>query len=192
MVTATSMTLSEFLELPETEPPSEFVCGRIIPKPMPTFNHAALTPRLIGLFTIYLLRSAEAIVFDNLRHADTDESRAYLPDISLIRRERLPRDPEQRRRGPVDIVPDLAIEVSSPDDRPARIADKLAFYLRLGVPLTWIIDPDERTLTAYRPFETQVTYGIGDTIQATPVLSEFQLNLSDLFSVLDDGMFASS
>lgn len=184
------MTLEEFLELPETEPPSEFVCGRVIPKPMPTFNHAALTSRLIGLFTIYLLRRAEAVVLDKLRHSADEEARAYLPDVSLIRRERLPKDPEQRRRGPINIVPDLAIEVSSPDDRPARIADKLAFYLRVGVPLTWIIDPDERTLTVYRPNETQVTYSSGDTLTASPVLSEFELKLSDLFSVLDDDLTA--
>lgn len=182
------MTLSEFLELPETEPPSEFVCGRIIPRPMPTFNHAALTSRLIGLFTIYLMRSAEAVVFDNLRHTDANEERAYLPDISVIRRDRLPRDPEQRRRGAVSTVPDLAIEVSSPDDRPSRIADKLVFYLRAGVPLTWIVDPDDRTVTVYRPGGSAITYSGDNVVGAEPVLPGFELKLTDLFSVLDEGL----
>ena len=182
------MTLSEFLELPETEPPSEFVCGRIIPKPMPAFNHAALTSRLIGLFTIYLMRSAEAVVFDNLRHADVGQARAYLPDISIIRRDRLPRDAEQRRRGAVSTVPDLAIEVTSPDDRPSRIADKLVFYLRSGMPLTWIVDPDDRTITFYRPDASAVTYGGDDVVRADPVLPGFELKLADLFGVLDEGL----
>ena len=188
MVTATRMTLDEFLELPETEPPSEFVCGRIVPKPMPTWNHSSLAARLAAFFTIYLMGRPEGFVHVELRHAEPDEDRAYLPDVSVIQMERAPSKAEERRSGAIEEPPDIAIEITSPDDRPGRIADKLAFYLRVGVPLVWIVEPEDRTVAVYRPGRPVEVLGAGEIIDAAPVLSEFSLALDDLFSVLDQGL----
>lgn len=185
MVTAPLMTLDEFLELPETEPPSEFVCGRIVPKPMPTWFHSRLAARLAALFEIYFFSHDEGFVNVELRYAERAEGRAYLPDVSVTRWERAPRSLDERRSGAIESVPDLAIEITSPDDRPGRIADKLAFYLRAGVPLVWIVEPDERAVAVYRPGEP-VRFAAGDdTIDAAPVLAGFSLSLPALFSVLD-------
>lgn len=188
MVTATRMTLDEFLELPETEPPSEFVCGRIIPKPMPTWNHGSLAARIAAFFTIYFMKRQEGFVHVELRHAELDEDRAYLPDVSVTRIENAPTTSQERRSGAIEQPPDIAIEITSPDDRPGRLADKLAFYLRVGVPLVWIVEPEERTVAVYRPGEPVEILGPEDTIDAAPVLTEFSLPLRDLFSVLDQGI----
>jgi Uma2 family endonuclease len=185
MTTATRLTLDEFLAMPETEPPSEFACGRIIEKPMPTWNHAVLSSRLIAILSRYLERVSEAYVLGNLRFANRPEDRAFLPDIAVMRTEHRPADVEQRRRGALEILPDLAIEVLSPDDRPGRVADKLAFYLRAGVPLVWIIDPDDRTLAVYRPGQPSTLHTPPEVIGAAPVLSALELNLGELFAVLD-------
>ena len=182
------MTLDEFLALPETEPPSEFACGRIVEKPMPTWFHSRLAARLAALFEIYFMANDEGYVNVELRHASREERRAYVPDVSIARWERAPRTASQRREGAIEQTPDVAIEIASPDDRPARIADKLAFYLRAGVPLVWIVDPDERTLTAYTPGRPPTVFGEADTADAAPVLSAFRLPLHDLFSVLDRGL----
>jgi Uma2 family endonuclease len=184
VTTATRLTLDEFLAMPETEPPSEFACGRVIQKPMPTLSHGELTSRLITLIGSYLLRIVEATIADNARFASRPEDRAYLPDVSVIRLEHRP-GREQRRRGALEILPDLAIEVLSPDDRPGRVADKLAFYLRAGVPLVWIIDPDDRTLAAYRPGQPSIVHAAPEVIGAEPVLSALDLDLAQLFAVLD-------
>lgn len=184
MTTATRPTLDEFLAMPETEPASEFHCGRVIQKPMPTWNHAVLTSRIIFLIGGYLERVAEASIADNARFANRPEDRAYLPDVSVIRLEHRP-GPEQRRRGALEMLPDLAIEVLSPDDRPGRVADKLAFYLRAGMPLVWIIDPDDRTLAEYRPGQPSIVHVAPEVIGAEPVLSALQLDLTQLFAVLD-------
>ena len=39
---AKSLTLEEFLQLPETDPTSEYINGRIIQKPMPQGEHSAI------------------------------------------------------------------------------------------------------------------------------------------------------
>jgi Uma2 family endonuclease len=55
--------------------------------------------------------------------------RPYVPDLVFIRTERLPRIGQgQPFRG----APDLAVEMLSPDDRPDRVADKVAFHLLQG------------------------------------------------------------
>jgi Uma2 family endonuclease len=42
MAAKTRITLEEFLALPETEPASEFACGEVFQKPMPSGMHALL------------------------------------------------------------------------------------------------------------------------------------------------------
>lgn len=39
---AKSLTLDQFLKLPETKPASEFIDGRIIQKPMPQGKHSTI------------------------------------------------------------------------------------------------------------------------------------------------------
>ena len=179
------MTLEQFLALPETEPPSEFVCGRIMPKPMPTLAHGFLAAWLIRLIGAYLDAYPIGIVVTEARHANRDEDRAYLPDVGVILRANVPTSRAAIMRGPLEMRPDLAIEILSPDDRPGRVADKLALYLRAGVPLTWIIDLDDRSLTAYRPGEPSSVHQAPEVIGAEPVLPGFSLDLGHLFAQLD-------
>lgn len=47
-----ALTLEQFLALPETEPASEFVCGEVIPKPIPT----TADMRLQAYFTVVLFQ----------------------------------------------------------------------------------------------------------------------------------------
>lgn len=186
MTTLTRMTLDEFLALPETEPPSEFICGEVVQKTMPTLNHGLISSEVLGLLRNFLKLTGQGSVVDNVRYARRPESRAYLPDVSVILRSRMPTDPQVRARGALEMLPDIAIEVLSPDDRASRVAEKLAFYLRSGVPLVWIIDPEERTLAAHRPGLPSTLHAAGDVIGAEPVLAGLELALDDVFSVLDE------
>jgi Uma2 family endonuclease len=48
-------------------------------------------------------------------------------------------------------APALAIEIPSPSDTHEQTKDKLRKLLDAGTPLVWIMDTDDRTVTAYRP-----------------------------------------
>lgn len=178
------MTLDEFLALPETEPASEFICGEVIQKPMPTYFHGLLQMALGALFITYFARTGEGEVVSETRNAHRPEQRSYVPDVSVYLRVHVPTD-STRRRGPVERHPDIAIEILSPDDRPGRVAEKLAFYLRVGVPLVWIVNPDDRTLDAHRPGAPSTSHRPPETVTAGPVLPDFKLDLAQLFAVLD-------
>ncbi len=185
MTTATKLTLDEFLALPETEPPSEYICGEVVQKSMPSFEHGLIAAGLIIELGNHLARSGEGVVVPEVRHASRDEQRAYLPDVGVILREHRPQRGTRARA--LDLPPDLAIEVLSPGDRPGRVAERLAFYLRAGVRLVWIIDPEERTLDAHRPGEPSQHYAGEGIVTGVPVLAEFELDLGKLFGLLDGG-----
>jgi Uma2 family endonuclease len=77
-----------------------------------------------------------------------DANRVRFPDGSFIRSGRLPHDAPPR--GHVRIVPDLVIEVVSPNDLAWEVELKVTEYLQAGVPLLWVFYPDTRTVWVYR------------------------------------------
>lgn len=46
------LTLEEFLELPETEPSSEYIDGQIVQKPMPQGKHSRIQGELVSAINI--------------------------------------------------------------------------------------------------------------------------------------------
>lgn len=181
---ATRMTFDEFLALPETKPYREFVRGEVFEKPMPNPDHSALVFELAGLLRDYLREHPEGRGGTELRHADRAEERVYLPDLNVTTGGRAaPRG----STAPVEQAPEFAIEVLSPDDRATRILDKADFYMRSGVKLLWLVDPENESVTVYRPGEQPVMRHAPATIDAQPVLSDFHLDIGRLFAVLADG-----
>jgi Uma2 family endonuclease len=47
--------------------------------------------------------------------------------------------------------PLLCIEVLSPEDRMSRVNVRIKEFLDFGVPVVWLIDPEERRVWIYRP-----------------------------------------
>jgi Uma2 family endonuclease len=79
-------------------------------------------------------------------------------------------------------VPPLVIEVKSPTDREAEIAQKLVLYLEAGVQEIWWLRPRQRTLTRHWPDRGPVVLGIDDTLDAVEALPGFSLALAELFA----------
>jgi len=70
------------------------------------------------------------------------------PDISFIKTGRFPGDVVPK--GWITIVPDLAVEVVSPRDRASELDEKLADYRAAGIPLTWVVYPESRSVMVHR------------------------------------------
>lgn len=101
------------------------------------------------------------------------------PDVCIVRRERLPggESPE----GFLELIPDLAVEVLSPNDRMRQVADKIGEFLECGVPLVWLVDPESRTVTVYRSLSDTEHFAESDTITADPVVPGFSARVSEFF-----------
>jgi Uma2 family endonuclease len=70
-------------------------------------------------------------------------------DVSFIRRDRYSVKRLSKERL-ITIPPDLAVEVISPNDLASELDEKLEEYLRAGVRLIWVINPQTRTLQIFR------------------------------------------
>lgn len=103
------------------------------------------------------------------------------PDVAFVRFGRLPK--EEPSDAYDNLAPDLAVEVVSPNDTVLELEEKIDEYLRAGVRLVWVINPDLRTLTVYGPDRSGAKLRNGDTIDGDPVLPGFRLPLSDLFTM---------
>ncbi len=175
--------MEEFLAMEETKPYLELIDGEVVEKAMPNRFHGKMVAALIFHLMSYLRRTHEGEVVTEVRHLQGGEQRIYLPDVSVTLRGR---SPKAQGRGPVEVSPDFAIEVLSPDDRTGRVLDRVQFYLRNGVQLVWLVDPELRVVFAYRPGVEVEEHRAPDVIDAQPVLKEFALDLAELFAALDD------
>jgi Uma2 family endonuclease len=100
------------------------------------------------------------------------------PDVSFIARERLP---DELWIGIIPIAPDLAAEVASPSNRQADILDKVGLYLKAGTRLVWLVRPEARTVTVFRPDRPERILRIGEELDGEDVLPGFRLPLERLF-----------
>ena len=101
------------------------------------------------------------------------------PDIAFISVERLPLD--VRVRGYSQVVPDLVVEVVSPNDRPAPVYDKAQMWLRFGARLVLIVDPEARSIMALPSEGATRTFTEDDTLDCGDVLPGFSCAVRDIF-----------
>ena len=111
-----------------------------------------------------------------------DSRRVRRPDVAFVTVERLPPD-RFRTEGHCTSVPDLVVEVISPNDYAKAVNQKIAEWLGAGVRLVWVIDPDARTVFGYhadRP-DTADIRREADTLTGDPVLPGFAVPVAELF-----------
>ncbi|MGH2633494.1 MAG: Uma2 family endonuclease [Tepidiformaceae bacterium] len=133
----------------------------------------------------YLRSSGEGRVETESRHIERRDEWVFLPDISVTLKSRVS-GPAAELPGLVDVVPDFAIEVLSPDDQPGRITQRIAHYMRSGVRLLWIVDPEAERVTVWQPGEAPSDLAAPAMLSAAPILANFGLDLAALFGRLNE------
>jgi len=101
------------------------------------------------------------------------------PDVALVRAERVPPG------GPPAtfwaLAPDLAVEVISPEDRPAEIQAKVREYLEAGTRLVWLVYPATRTVVVIRSLLEREELVEADTLDGGEVLPGFSCRVAEIF-----------
>lgn len=108
-----------------------------------------------------------------------------VPDVSFFVAERIAayiaQTPEWKER-PFALVPDMVVEVVSPDDHYSDIDEKVDIYLADGVRLIWVIDPQRRKATVHTPDSDQPLHLKGDAVlNGRDVIPGFEIPLPKLF-----------
>jgi Uma2 family endonuclease len=176
------MTAEEFMATPDDKKGTryELVRGRRMRVSEPAMpEHGNRIGRIFSLLIPYL--DANPIAYFSgesgvtlARNPDT----VRIPDIFVTHYERLPRG---YRRGPIEVGPDLVIEVRSQSDRPNILEAKMRDYFDAGTTMFWVVDQDARTVTAHRrDAPTRVVAG-NEGLTGDPVLPGFSCTLDELF-----------
>ncbi len=115
-----------------------------------------------------------------LRGVDPSIEDARIPDLSFLRKGRMPAD--FNWLNDFEGAPDLAVEVLSPGQVNADLLKKIAEYLAAGTEEAWYILPRRRVLQRFRnDMDGFESYAPGDALE-TPVLPGFRLSVTDLFN----------
>ncbi len=144
-----SVTLEEFLKLPETKPASEYIDSQIIQKSMPQGKHSTIQGELVTALNTVVKPKRIARAFPELRC--TFGGRSIVPDISVFVWDRIPRDVNGEIADTFQIAPDWMIEILSPAQSQTKVTKNVLHCLKSETRMGWLIDPDEQTVFVYLP-----------------------------------------
>jgi Uma2 family endonuclease len=99
------------------------------------------------------------------------------PDVSFVSAQRLKRT--VRDFG--NLVPDLVVEIKSKTDRVSKLEDKLKLFLELGAKVGILINPDELTVTVYRPDGKITLLTEDDKLTVTELFPGWEIAISELW-----------
>jgi len=108
-----------------------------------------------------------------------DPDRCVGPDVTFIAQHRLP--PTLSAEGYLETIPDLVVEVRSKNDTKPFLKRKADDYLKAGVRLVWVVEPEAQCATEYRPGVPPRALAATETLACDDVLPGFRLSLAELF-----------
>ncbi|MGK7928358.1 MAG: Uma2 family endonuclease [Spirulina sp.] len=179
--TQNSLTLEQFLKLPETEPASEYINGEIIQKPMPKGKHSRLQFRLCDRINEVAESRQIASAFPELRCSFGD--RSLVPDVAVFQWSRIPFDADGEVPDDFFLSPDWTIEILSPQQSSNRVITNILYCLQHGCDLGWLIDPSDRSVLVFLRDRQPDVFRGGDILPVWDAI-ELELTVNDLFSWL--------
>ncbi len=180
---AKSLTLEEFLSLPETTPASEYLDGDIIQKPMPQGKHSLLQRELSFALTLAFKPKQTAQAFPELRC--TFGGRSIVPDIAVFQTHRIPRDPDGQVANSFNAAPDWVVEILSPQQSQTKVIRNIFHSLDHGTQMGWLIDPDESFIFAYGADKSVQGFEASEIVLPVPAFAEtVRLKADEIFAWL--------
>lgn len=139
------LTYADYAKLPE-EPGFryEVIDGVLLCDPSPSVHHQRVSRRLQRILEDYFNQAdPEGEVFNAPLDLSLAMHTVVQPDLLYLPGSR------PARHDPIDVVPELVVEVISPSTGRKDRVLKLNHYLSAGVPHYWIVDPEESFIEAY-------------------------------------------
>jgi Uma2 family endonuclease len=176
------MTMEAFLHLPDEKPTLELENGVVLAKPACGPPHSVLQSFLMSRMDRAAKPRRLSMVFPELRVVFGGN--AYVPDISVIRWERVPID-DDGMIADVEIVepPDIAVEIGAPEHDLDVLIRRCNWFVENGVGMALFIDEEERSVLQFRPGEPTVVLR-GDDIITDDTLGDFLLSVNELYASL--------
>jgi len=139
------MTEEEFDAWCTEDVKAEYVNGEVIVHSPVSTEHTALNGFLIALMRMVAEYHDAGMVFGSKFQVRLRPGLRRVPDVVFVAKERL----DIVTSTYVDGVPDLVLEIVSPDSIERDWREKYLQYEAAGVPEYWIVDPHNRQLRPY-------------------------------------------
>jgi Uma2 family endonuclease len=175
------MTAEEFGCRPDPDHPEELVQGRIVSTPPPDRRHGVVclkAGRILGNFVEdhdlgHVMSNDSGVITER----DPDTVRGA--DVAYYSYARLPKGPLPTGYGPE--VPELVIEVRSAGDRWREIHEKITEYLRAGVLVVVVLDPEPQTAHVFGADDAPRMLGAEDELAFPGILEGFRVRVGRFF-----------
>jgi Uma2 family endonuclease len=171
MSTAALISVEDYLRT-TYEPDCDYVDGEVIERNVGERPHGKLQFEFAYLFRNQRhLWKTHALIETRMQVSKT---RFRIPDICVY----IGAEPQDRiLRTP----PFICVEILSPEDRIARMQDRIDDYIKFGVPYVWVINPENRRVWVYT---AEGSREVKDGVLRTENPS-LMVNLSEIFSGID-------
>lgn len=176
-------TAADLWRMGEGDVRRELVDGEVIETTPVGGAHGALTLEIGRRLAEHVRRHSRGYVVVGdvgfILRLPWDPERVRAPDVAFIAAERLPggKLPSEFIEG----APDLAVEVLSPNDNPVDLAQRVRDYLEAGARRVWVVAPEARTVTVYRPDGTARFLREPEVLEGEEVLPGLAIPLAELF-----------
>lgn len=181
-LTKKSLTLSEFLALPDEDITYELIEGEAVPKMSPKRFHSRVTLALSLLLDEWN-QTQETKGEVGIEWAVTLKRKGKdwcpVPDLLYISHQRLQSVPFDDVA--CTIPPELVIEIISPDQSFSDLSEKAVDYLNAGVNRVWIIDSPVKKVTVFYPDSPPQTQSNDDTL-ADEILPNLTITPRQIFT----------
>lgn len=154
----------------------ELINGEIAEK-MPTQLHALLASLFNTLLGIYVRSNPIGWVFSELRvKLPNDKLNDRIPDIAFVLKEGRVFDPN----APLSYMPDLVVEIQSPDQSDKFMLDKAQYYLASGTRMVWLVYPQKRLIEVLTVTDRRLLTE-ADTLEGGELLPGFSVAIKEIF-----------
>jgi Uma2 family endonuclease len=171
-------TIDDLLRCPKDGRKYELVDGEILVSPA-GFRHAEIVAQMVHIFATFLdAHPIGKVCGDNLG-INLPNGNLRSPDVTFVRNDKVPTG--KAAEAFAQFVPDLAVEVLSPNDSLKEVGRKIGEFLDCGVPVVWLVDPSRETVTIYRSLSQTEQLSSKDTIAEEAVLPGFSCLVSRFF-----------
>ena len=133
--------------------------------------------QLIYLLKLWIVPRRLGRVFDSSGGFILPNSDLKAPDVSFVSANRLRQSPRYFGQ----LVPDLVVEVKSQSDRIKTLKEKIQLYLEQGAQIGILIDPDELTVTIYRPSSEPVILNNENSLSVPELFPGWEVPISELW-----------
>ena len=188
------MSLDDFIRLYDKEGPFEIINGERIPLMPNVVGHNEIVKIIVfALHSFFSNNPLGDVAFETpfvLSYVSSWVTGSLVPDVMYYSTERLAAykdaNPDWKKK-PYILIPDLAVEVVSPNDDLGELDEKVNLYLTDGVRLVWVINPNKvnvsiYTLISLQPFtKQQTTLKVGDTLTGGEIIPGFDIPVAILF-----------